>query len=95
MIPISQIQKTIARLPRIWTLNPQNRIRDFKLEEWAQSNIYRNTPRSGDAHAAIRFLAHSASFYCSTLNLRDETERKKPQYIIEDGLNSGRKGEEN
>ncbi|PWW75972.1 hypothetical protein C7212DRAFT_194701 [Tuber magnatum] len=62
-----------------------------KLEAFARSKIYRNSPSLHDARAAIRFLAHSASFYHSTLNLRDETERKKQQYITEEGLNSGRK----
>ena len=71
---------------------PKTEFEISKLEGFAQSKVCRNTPRSRDARSAIRFLAHSASFYCSTLNLRDETERKKQQYLIEEGLNCGRKG---
>lgn len=70
---------------------PKTESKISKLEDFAPSNVCRNTPRSRDARAAIRFLAHSTSFYCSTLNLRDETEGEKQQYIIEEGLNSGRK----
>ena len=81
-----------ASQPPFEPRSPKTESEISKLEEFAKSNVSRNTPHSRDAHAAIRFLAHSASFYCSTLNLQDETERKKHQYIIEEGLNSGRKG---
>ena len=63
-----------------------------KLVLFAENSIHRNTPSSRSARTAVRLLAHSASYYCSSLNLRDETERKKKQYLIEESINSGKKG---
>jgi len=63
-----------------------------KLALFAENSIHRNTPSSRSARTAVRLLAHSASYYCSSLNLRNETERKKKQYLIEESINSGKKG---
>ncbi|KAG0123571.1 hypothetical protein HOY82DRAFT_544165 [Tuber indicum] len=90
--PTETISQTPSLTPTYEPKTPKNESEIIELATFAEKNIYRNTPQSRKARAAVRSLAHSASLHCSTLNLQQETERKRRQYLIEEGINSGNKG---
>ncbi|KAG0633578.1 hypothetical protein HOY80DRAFT_1026280 [Tuber brumale] len=83
--PTPAKSQTTRSTPPYKPKTPKTESENIESATFAEKSIYHNTVKSRSGRAAIRFLAHSVSLHCSTLNLQHETERKE-------GINSGKKG---